>query len=275
MQCIHLKPIWQIVTVQQFIYCAEKWVWDPRVLGEYYGSLNMFCLTSCFCDVRLVMYSLSCPDIMQWNCFYNLFPSYSRYLPSLCRRGDQRRVSVYKTKKAVGMKVKENLTHFTFSEESKDVLQEIFMRYPPGGEMDHNMAGEHNEHTDKLRGKRDNIFCKPSMSRSEISKKMESLASRIEKNQNLRQVSSYFYFLLIFCLNVFLTEYYVNNKFQIWCQQNFSSVTIVTTICFQKMVQITEGRAKLPIASFQDVITSTIGSHQVLLTLLFRTHCVA
>lgn len=131
-------------------------------------------------------------------------------------RGKDRRLSVYKTRKRPGsQKSKENLTIFTFSEDSKVVLQEIFMRYPPGDDMDQNMTGQHDKHSYKSRGLRDDIFCKPSMGKYEILKKVESLASRIEKSQNLRQ--------------------------------------------------ITEERAKLPIACFQDVITSTIADHQVVL----------
>ncbi|KAK9266485.1 hypothetical protein L1049_001691 [Liquidambar formosana] len=132
-------------------------------------------------------------------------------------RGNQRRVSVSKTKKKVdNMKGKESLPSLTFSEEAKEVLQDLFTRYPPDdGEVDEEMIGKHSGKADKKRAKKDDIFCKPIMNKAEIAKKLELLASKIEKAPNLRK--------------------------------------------------ITEERSKLPIASFRDVITSTIESHQVVL----------
>ncbi|CAI9787125.1 unnamed protein product [Fraxinus pennsylvanica] len=54
-------------------------------------------------------------------------------------RGDNRQVSVYKTKK----EGKENLVSFRFSAEAKDVLQDMFSRYPPDDrEMAENEVGE-------------------------------------------------------------------------------------------------------------------------------------
>ncbi|KAI3457677.1 hypothetical protein Pfo_014340 [Paulownia fortunei] len=131
--------------------------------------------------------------------------------------GQQRRISVYKTKKAVGtVKGKENVVSFRFSEESKAVLQDLFSRYPPDDVgMTENKVGESSGKTDRVRANRDDIFCKPAMTQSEIANKVESFASRIEKAPKLRQ--------------------------------------------------ITEERSRLPIASFRDIITSTIESHQVVL----------
>nr|XP_027064625.1 DExH-box ATP-dependent RNA helicase DExH6-like isoform X1 [Coffea arabica] len=138
-------------------------------------------------------------------------------------RGDQRRVSVYKTKKKVDS-TNENLTSFTFSEEAKDILQDMFVRYPPDDdEMSQYISGMHNEKADKVRGKKDDIFSKPLLSKSEIAKRVEALNSRAEKNQNLRQ--------------------------------------------------ITEGRAKLPIASFADIIKSTVESHQQVVLISGETGC--
>ncbi|KAK6116331.1 hypothetical protein DH2020_049958 [Rehmannia glutinosa] len=129
-------------------------------------------------------------------------------------KGQQRRISVYKTKKEIPVKEKERLVSFTFSEQSKAVLQDLFSRYPPNDvEMTENKIGESSGTTYKVRAHRDDIFCKPAMTRTEIANKVESLASRIEKTPHLRK--------------------------------------------------ITEGRSKLPIASFRDIITSTIESHQV------------
>ncbi|CAI9754477.1 unnamed protein product [Fraxinus pennsylvanica] len=102
--------------------------------------------------------------------------------------GDNRRVSVYKTKKEVGKKGKENLVSFRFSAEAKDVLQDLFSRYPPDdGEMSENKVGESSGRTDKVRPRKDDIFCKPAMTKSEIEREVVSLASRIENSPYLRQ----------------------------------------------------------------------------------------
>lgn len=86
-------------------------------------------------------------------------------------------------------KGKESLPLFTFSEGSKLVLQDLFTHYPPDdGEPGEKLFSNHGGQNDKIRGKRDDIFCKPSMSKAEIAKKVESLASRIEEDANLRQV---------------------------------------------------------------------------------------
>ncbi|KAG5246174.1 hypothetical protein OIU77_019898 [Salix suchowensis] len=132
-------------------------------------------------------------------------------------RGSQRCVSVYKnTKKLDDVKGKENLTHLTFSGESKMALGELFSNYPPAeGGFGTELDGKHGGTAGKTREKKDDIFSKPFRKKEEIAKKVESFASRIEKDVKLKQ--------------------------------------------------IVEGRSKLPIASFMDVITSTIESHQVVL----------
>ncbi|KAF9682853.1 hypothetical protein SADUNF_Sadunf05G0151300 [Salix dunnii] len=132
-------------------------------------------------------------------------------------RGSQRCVSVYKnTKKLDDVKGKENLTHLTFSGESKMALGELFSNYPPAeGGFGTELDGKHSGTAGKTREKKDDIFSKPFRKKEEIAKKVESFASRIEKDVKLKQ--------------------------------------------------IVEGRSKLPIASFRDVITSTIESHQVVL----------
>ncbi|KAL2464936.1 helicase in vascular tissue and tapetum [Abeliophyllum distichum] len=105
-------------------------------------------------------------------------------------RGDHRQVSVYKTKKEVGKEGKENLVSFRFSAEAKDVLQDLFSRYPPDdGEMAESKFGESFGRTDKVQARRDDIFCKPALTKYEIARKVESLASRIEKSPNLRQIT--------------------------------------------------------------------------------------
>ncbi|KAM3221572.1 DExH-box ATP-dependent RNA helicase DExH6 [Capsicum annuum] len=132
-------------------------------------------------------------------------------------RGDQRRISVFKNKQNVDtLKGKDARSCFKFSEEAKYVLQDLFTRYPPDdGETCEQVVGKHSKKVDKLQGKKDDMFCKPAMNKSEIAKRMQSLASRIEKTPSLKQIA----------------------------------------------VQ----RSKLPIASFKDVIISTVVSNQVVL----------
>nr|XP_010323926.1 DExH-box ATP-dependent RNA helicase DExH6 isoform X2 [Solanum lycopersicum] len=88
------------------------------------------------------------------------------------------------------MKGKDVLSCFKFSEEAKYALQDLFTRYPPGdGETNEPVVGKHSKKFDKLRGKKDDMFCKPVISTSEIAKRVESFASRIEKSPNMRQIT--------------------------------------------------------------------------------------
>lgn len=130
-------------------------------------------------------------------------------------KGNQRHVSVYKVKKSSeSLEERDNISSLSFSEESKRVLLDLFMHYPPGEDEEQNLNKDSgNGH--KSRGKREDIFRKPVMNKAEILKKQELLASKVEKTPKLQEI-------------------------------------------FEK-------RAKLPIASFQDVITSTIATQQVVL----------
>lgn len=107
----------------------------------------------------------------------------------LHRRGNQRRVSVYKTKKKKETDKYQGLTLLKISEEAKGVLQDLFMRYPPDdGEKAKEMVGRTSEKSDKLHRKGDDIFRKPSLSKADIAKKLESLASKMENVAKLREV---------------------------------------------------------------------------------------
>lgn len=108
-----------------------------------------------------------------------------------CRHGAQRRVSVYKTKKKVDTKKEEGNPYLTFSGVAKEVLLDLFTRYPPDdAEMATQMTENGSGTTDKIWGKRDDIFCRPSMNKEEIAKKVDSFASRIEGDPHLKQVLS-------------------------------------------------------------------------------------
>lgn len=117
------------------------------------------------------------------------FPKVVFYEPKLlCRRGNQRRVSVYKaTRKVDNINRKESF--LMFSEKSKMALRDLFAKYPPQDtELGARLSGKENGKGDKIRGKKDDIFCKPSMNKAEIAKKVEALTSRIERAAHLRQV---------------------------------------------------------------------------------------
>lgn len=106
-----------------------------------------------------------------------------------CRRGEQRRVSVYKSKKKKDNK-KENgtLAFLELSEQSNEVLQELFTTYPPDDAARINTVDKHLEKFDARIRKKDDIFQKPSMNKAEIAKKVESLSLKLEKAANLRKV---------------------------------------------------------------------------------------
>ncbi|KAH6780972.1 helicase in vascular tissue and tapetum [Perilla frutescens var. hirtella] len=132
-------------------------------------------------------------------------------------KGQERRICVYKVKKELGIaKGGENLASFRFSGESKAVLQDLFSQYPPNNvDTTENKVDVSSGKIDNVGVHRDDFFCRPAMNHSEIASKVQSLASRIEKEPSLRQIA--------------------------------------------------EDRSKLPIASFRDVITSTVDSNQVVL----------
>ncbi|KAF5187328.1 Dexh-box atp-dependent rna helicase dexh6 [Thalictrum thalictroides] len=106
-------------------------------------------------------------------------------------RGNQRRVSVYKSKiskRQTGEKLK-NVSCLKFSEESNKVLRDLFTRYPPsdGEHNEEKVTGHVNEVYKRLRTK-DDSFRKPSMNKAEIARKVEGFNSRMNKAPNLRQI---------------------------------------------------------------------------------------
>lgn len=83
----------------------------------------------------------------------------------------------------------DSLPNFTFSEEAKWVLQDLFTQYPPDtGEVDNRVVRKQAEKFNKARQRKDDIFCKPSMSKAEIAKKVESLSSKKEMVAHLKKV---------------------------------------------------------------------------------------
>lgn len=109
---------------------------------------------------------------------------------SFCRSGKGRHVTVYKTNRKGGLSgKKERPFSFTFSQEAKGVLQDLFSCYPPtDNEMSENQVRELSARTGDSGASRGDMFMRPAMTESEIADKVESVASRIEKSPKLRQV---------------------------------------------------------------------------------------
>ncbi|XP_057792860.1 DExH-box ATP-dependent RNA helicase DExH6 isoform X2 [Salvia miltiorrhiza] len=88
------------------------------------------------------------------------------------------------------MKGRENIASFRFSGDSQAALQDLFSRYPPNDvDMTGNKVEVSSGHNDGGGVKRDDFFLKPVMNPSEIANKVESLASRIEKETSLKQLA--------------------------------------------------------------------------------------
>lgn len=81
------------------------------------------------------------------------------------------------------------ITCLQFSEEVKEVLQDLFLRYPPDDvEKREDAVNNSSVKVGKGQWKQDSSFCKPAMRKSDISKKVEQLASRINNSSQLRKV---------------------------------------------------------------------------------------
>uniref|UniRef100_A0A804QYL0 RNA helicase n=1 Tax=Zea mays TaxID=4577 RepID=A0A804QYL0_MAIZE len=103
--------------------------------------------------------------------------------------GERRRLSVYKRKQKRGPELEQGPSYLGFSEEARHVLQDLFMHYPPG---DADLSGDVDQSSsDKaanIKWRTDNAFCRPAMSKLDITKKVEMLASKINGSEQLRKV---------------------------------------------------------------------------------------
>lgn len=102
-------------------------------------------------------------------------------------KGEHRCISVSKIRK--NNTDVPSLSSLTFSEGTKEVLSDLFVRYPPGDEVeDLELSGKSSDKNESAQRKRDNTFRKPLMNKEEIAKKVESLASKLKNNANLRTI---------------------------------------------------------------------------------------
>jgi hypothetical protein len=94
------------------------------------------------------------------------------------------------TKNAESDNKLESLPHFTFSEESKRALGDLFAYFPPGDGNLKDLIGENSGKAHNARRYTDDIFSSPSMTKDEITRRLEAVASRRETVSGLREVHS-------------------------------------------------------------------------------------
>lgn len=105
------------------------------------------------------------------------------------RHGKERRLSIQKVNKKGGNDNQfGSLPLFTFSEESKRALGELFAHFPPGDGNLKDIVGENSGRTDNTRHKASDIFSRPSMTKDEITRKLDTLTSRRENASDLKEV---------------------------------------------------------------------------------------
>ncbi|XP_042392741.1 DExH-box ATP-dependent RNA helicase DExH6-like [Zingiber officinale] len=105
-------------------------------------------------------------------------------------RGERRCLSVYKNKKEnASIKKEEFTTYLQFSEDTKNILQDLFMHYPPEDmDLSDDAVRNTREKIGNRQWKQDATFSKPSISKSDIAKKVEELSSRISNSAELGKV---------------------------------------------------------------------------------------
>lgn len=107
----------------------------------------------------------------------------------LYRKGAERKVSVTKTnEKSRSEKEFDELPHFTFSEESKRALGDLFAQFPPGDGNLKDMIGVNSGGIESARHRIDDIFSAPSMTKDEITRKLKTVNSRRQTVPKLKEV---------------------------------------------------------------------------------------
>lgn len=136
-----------------------------------------------------------------WELFFFFFV-YVIFFPKTCicsqnfigRRGNQRCVSVYKSKKKhdPALKGKEDSTFLLFSDLSQEILSNLFAQYPPDdSELGEETKTDLSWKLSKMHRMKDSLFRKPLMSKDEITNKMEVFSGRVETEASLKQVIQY------------------------------------------------------------------------------------
>jgi ATP-dependent RNA helicase DHX36 len=103
--------------------------------------------------------------------------------------GERRCLSVYKRKQNQGLETEEGPSHLGFSVEARNVLQDLFMHYPPDdAELNGHTVRNSSDKAVKIQWKPDGAFCRPALRKPDILKKVEMLASKVNKSEQLRKI---------------------------------------------------------------------------------------
>uniref|UniRef100_A0A0E0N2Y9 Uncharacterized protein n=1 Tax=Oryza rufipogon TaxID=4529 RepID=A0A0E0N2Y9_ORYRU len=106
--------------------------------------------------------------------------------------GERRCLSVYKRKQNQGLETEEGPSHLGFSVEARNVLQDLFMHYPPDdAELNGHTVRNSSDKAVKIQWKPDGAFCRPALRKPDILKKVEMLASKIVQDRSKLPISSY------------------------------------------------------------------------------------
>ncbi|XP_003567152.2 DExH-box ATP-dependent RNA helicase DExH6 [Brachypodium distachyon] len=102
---------------------------------------------------------------------------------------ERRCLSVYKRKQTQGPDKEEGPSKLGFSEEARNVLQDLFTHYPPtDAELNGEAVKNSSDKAAKIQWKTDSAFCRPVMHKHDIAKKVEILASKINESRQLRKI---------------------------------------------------------------------------------------
>jgi hypothetical protein len=112
------------------------------------------------------------------------------------RRGEQRRLSIFKSRHKNGNKNeaneksnKEKLKCVSFPPGADVILQELFTHYPPcDGDTAATSFTKYSGNKGKQGQWKDDFFRKPQISSEEILEKVASLSSRLKKDKALKEV---------------------------------------------------------------------------------------
>ncbi|KAL8160936.1 hypothetical protein V2J09_012425 [Rumex salicifolius] len=105
-------------------------------------------------------------------------------------KGADRTVFLRKLQKMKTKSLKDKIRFLKFSEESKEVLLNLFMQYPPGQDgLKQLKLNGCSRMKKKTSNKWDDTFCKPMMKREDISKKVKALSLRVKNDKDLSKIN--------------------------------------------------------------------------------------
>uniref|UniRef100_J3L4G1 RNA helicase n=2 Tax=Oryza brachyantha TaxID=4533 RepID=J3L4G1_ORYBR len=103
--------------------------------------------------------------------------------------GERRCLSVYKRKQNQSSEMEEGPSLLGFSGEARNVLQDLFTHYPPvDAELNGHTVRKASDKATKIQWTPDGAFCRPALRKPDILKKVEMLASKVNKSDQLRKI---------------------------------------------------------------------------------------